>query len=1052
MPRYSVIIPFYKGLSYIQECVGSILVQGYDSFEVLVVDDCDPLNSGKALDALYADEPRVKLLHHAQNRGTLQARRSGVLASCGEYVLFADQDDTFVPGAFSALDAELDADPVDILHFAAHVVAENAAAQQAREGMQRFLMPQMRSLFGEDILKYQFAEADGFDWQVTHKVYNGALARTAWEALEDVNLSLADDAYANFVMCSYAKSYRAISGAWYEYHLGRGDTFGEGHAFDQFKRWCSADSQAYNAVLSFVRTQGPSLGRTDFNERVNDVCDLLAAHSMNELVDNLNASDWEDALSYASELWPARSIAAELWRFVRDRAYALLSTEEELAQGDVLFTLVNLAKRVDSKVEGEGSARYNTMRAKAFEHTIELERKCGAVVADAPTLIKEACYETQPVRIFVTTHIEVATFKSDILQPVQSNAAHSKARFMWAYQNDSGENIASASDQYCELTTQYWAWKNIATQTAQIAETGHGDQAEQKAQNNGARYFGFCHYRRYFNFSSEKYEENPWGEVIDNRINSETQARYGLDDSTMHAAIEGWDIITTKVQDVHNFPERYKSVYDHYKRAPHLKIEHLDCIISILEKECPDYADDAKLYLHGSKSCFCNMFIMREELFDAYCSWLFPLLQRFTEQWDSTNLSKEALRTPGHLSERLFNIWLMHEKRINPNLRHKELQCVHFQHPEPYAAPVLPRVSGKGKPVVPIVFAANDVYVPMLTTALYSLLKNASHEYFYHVIVLESDISSSNKAEMQRFFLQFTNAKLQFVCVNDMICAYNLQTNNEHISVETYYRFLIQRVLPEYSKVLYLDCDLVVLDDISKLWEIDLKNNLVAAARDADFLGNLNKSDGNRMRYAKNVLHMHNPYDYFQAGVLVLNLEQMRVLYSFEQWLEYATDSKYLYDDQDILNVHCEGRVLYLDNAWNVMNNCGRRIQNVCSYAPAEVYEKYLAAYKNPMIMHFAGFEKPWKAGGCDKDTLYWEYARETPFYEQQLSAFIASTLKSSKGKNAKEIDLHRIDFSHEPVIAKTNGLRKTLDPLLPLGSRRRELAKSIARAILRRK
>ncbi len=1029
MPRYSVIIPFYKGFPYIQECVGSILAQNYDSYEVLVVDDCDPEHSGEALDALFANEPRVKLLHHAQNCGTLQARRSGVLASCGEYVLFADQDDTFAPGAFAALDAELEANPVDILHFAAHVVAENAAARQAREGMQRFLTPPVRSLSGEDILKYQFAQADGFDWQVTHKVYNGALVRRAWKALGEVNLSLADDAYANFVLCSYAKSYRAVGSAWYEYHLGRGDTFGEGYAFDQFKRWCSADSQAYNTACSFVRTQGLNFERTDFDERASDMRDLLAAHSMNELVDNLNVNDWEDALSYASEWWPARSIAAELWRFVRDRAYALLSTEENLAQGDVLFTLIDLAKRIDSKVEGEGSARYHTMRAKAFEHTLELERKCGAVVADAPTLIKEIDYESQPMRIFVTTHKEVATFQSDILQPVQSGTSLAKARFMWAYQNDSGENIANASNQYCELTTQYWAWKN-----------------------KDANYYGFCHYRRYFNFSGEEYEENPWGEIFDSRINSATQARYGLNDETMRGAIEGWDIITTKVQDVHNFPERYKSVYDHYKRAPHLKIEHLDCIISLLEKEYPDYADDAKRYLQGSKSCFCNMFIMRKELFDAYCSWLFPLLQHFTEQWDPSHLSKETLRTPGHLSERLFNIWLIHEKRTNPKLRHKELQCVHFQHPEPFAAPVLASVPSEGKPVVPVVFAADDAYVPMLTTALYSLLKNASPDYFYDIVVLESGISREHKTQMHNFFSQFSNAALRFAQVSGMIDCYNLKTSNAHISTETYYRFLIQQVMPSYNKVIYLDCDLVVLGDISKLWEIDLKDNLVAAARDADFLGNLNKSDGTRMRYAKNVLHLHNPYDYFQAGVLVLNLEQMRALYSFEQWLEYATEPKYLYDDQDILNKHCEGRVLYINNAWNVMNNCGGRIQNVCSFAPAKVYEEYLAAYENPLIMHFAGFEKPWKAGGCDKDTLYWEYARETPFYEQQLSTLVESVLRATKGKITEEIRLRRIDFSHEPVIAETNGLRKALDPLLPLGSRRRELAKSIARAILRKK
>ena len=66
------------------------------------------------------------------------------------------------------------------------------------------------------------------------------------------------------------------------------------------------------------------------------------------------------------------------------------------------------------------------------------------------------------------------------------------------------------------------------------------------------------------------------------------------------------------------------------------------------------------------------------------------------------------------------------------------------------------------------------------------------------------------------------------------------------------------------------------------------------------------------MNYAKTVLKMQNPYDYFQAGVLVLNTKAMREHYTIEQWLAYASNPDSIYNDQDVLNAHCEGNVLYL--------------------------------------------------------------------------------------------------------------------------------------------
>lgn len=450
----------------------------------------------------------------------------------------------------------------------------------------------------------------------------------------------------------------------------------------------------------------------------------------------------------------------------------------------------------------------------------------------------------------------------------------------------------------------------------------------------------------------------------------------------------------------------------------------------------PDYKEDAQDFFNGNKACFCNMFIMKKEIFFDYCEWMFPILEEFDKSTDYSTYSKEALRTPGHLSERLLNIYLMHHKRIGSDWKFKELQCVHFTNPEP--AEQLKPLDVTDKLIIPVVFAADDNYVPQLTTTVYSAMKNADPSYFYDVTVLQRNISWDKQERMRGFFKQFPNMNLRFTNVDRELAGYELSTNNAHISVETYYRFLIQKLLPFYDKVLYLDSDIIINGDIAKLYNIDLQGKLLGAVRDIDFLGNLNVKHGKRMNYAKTVLKMQNLYDYFQAGVLVLNTKAMREYYTIEQWLAYASNDEFIYNDQDVLNAHCEGNVLYLPWEWNVVHDCGGRVGNLFVQAPNDIYDAYMKSRNNPKIIHYAGFQKPWTDPDCDFASIYWKYARETPFYERLLKRVVKA--------NESQISEGSFLPKHERAVGEDNPIRKFIDPLMPIGSRRRDALKAIAR------
>lgn len=372
-PRFSIVVPLHNGERYVAECCESVLEQDFDDLELLLVDDCSTDGTVKVAQELCDKDARVRLIKRTSNGGTLRARRDGVLATRGECVLLLDQDDAFCEGALVQIDAALCVHDVDILHFSARVVSEGEAASGAAVGMQSFLTPPARTLSGADILATQFAEKNGFDWHVHHKAFRGELARRAWAVAEDVELVLSDDLYVSFILCSMAQSYAAVGNSgWYEYHLGRGETFGSVPTLNSFRLLCERDRKGFALVTSYAERAAGEIVRDDWDARVSDVRDRLIEHVMNEFHDNVPAEFHDEALEIVVGMWPADAVAGELWRFVRDRAYALFDTGQQPASDDELFGLIADAEQVDALVEVAGSLRYQTMRATAERHLCDL--------------------------------------------------------------------------------------------------------------------------------------------------------------------------------------------------------------------------------------------------------------------------------------------------------------------------------------------------------------------------------------------------------------------------------------------------------------------------------------------------------------------------------------------------------------------------------------------------------------------------------------------------------------------------------------------------------
>jgi glycosyltransferase, family 8 len=439
------------------------------------------------------------------------------------------------------------------------------------------------------------------------------------------------------------------------------------------------------------------------------------------------------------------------------------------------------------------------------------------------------------------------------------------------------------------------------------------------------------------------------------------------------------------------------------------------------------------------------MYIMRKEIFDRYAAWVFPLVDEWTARTDMSTYSKEALRTPGHLTERLFNIWRMHMLRTEgKDWKVKELQCIHFTNPEPrqkFTPLFEEKTEIARQDVVPVVFAADNNYAPILTCAIGSMLENADPSRYYDVVVLNTNIGGSKQDLVKQHFSRYKNARITFYNVWRMVKDYKLDTNNAHISVETYFRFLAQDILSAYDKVVYLDSDLVVNGNVAELFDVKMGDNLIAATLDIDYLANLNIRGGDRMKYSLDVLNLKNPYAYFQAGVMVFNTAELRRYHTVPEWLRIASNPIFIYNDQDILNSECQGRVVYLPADWNVTHNIFGRAEKLYPLAPNSVFDDYQAARRAPKVVHFAGAIKPWQNASCDMASYFWKYARNTPFYEVIIQDMVPGA------RNDADVT----EF-HERALSDASPLRKIIDPLAPYGSARREALKALGRTLRGRK
>ena len=603
MPKISIVIPAYNVGDYLQECLDSVRNQTFSDIEAIVVNDASPDNVGEVAAQAAAQDARIRVVTNNPNMGTHRTRMAGVENASGEYTFFLDGDDALKPDMCEQLAAEIDKHPVDVLHFGLTVVAANDLLENERQAFETFNNTPTPDSTGEDIVRDIFDETRGYkvDWRVTQRLYKTSVLKEAFNAMTRDRLGRSQDGYECFVVSAFANSYHSFKECrGYVYYYGRGISGTNMIDAAKYARYCGHFKADFDAAYEFA------------DEQHSDMLHACAQGFQRKATEIL-ANDWKVRVPEAEKVEAAKQMEAvfgpaitgrELYRFVRDDAYALLSNNQLLPHDADLnswFSIANAISMPTDQVSAD-TIRFHEMKRIATSHMTNLIEKTRNTEAFQN-------YDKQNIRIFVTTHKNVNTFDSKIMQPVQVGPKN--YRFPWAFHDDEGENISNLNPRYCELTTQYWAWKNIK-----------------------ADYYGFCHYRRYFDFSDTPHKENPYGEIMDNYIDAVTAKKYGLNDENIAKVVKQYDVITTPFGNLEKIIDKHGTPRALWEAAPLLHDDDLKRCYQILCAMYPDYKEDAQDFFNGNKACFCNMFIMKKEIFFDYCEWMFPILEEFDKSTD----------------------------------------------------------------------------------------------------------------------------------------------------------------------------------------------------------------------------------------------------------------------------------------------------------------------------------------------------------------------------------------------------------------------------------
>ena len=210
----------------------------------------------------------------------------------------------------------------------------------------------------------------------------------------------------------------------------------------------------------------------------------------------------------------------------------------------------------------------------------------------------------EKVKILVACHKPYDGYRDEVYTPIHVGRANSKYKDEMADMigDNTGDNISDKNPKYCELTAQYWAWKNLSN----------------------VEYIGFCHYRRFFT-----------ADITENNIEH---------------LFRNNDVIAIKY---------HYDIPMYWELVKYISLDNLTVLLMVIKKLYPNYEQTMIDYLYGNILYPKNMFICKKSVFDKYSKWLFDILcecEKYIGDMHYTRLN----RTLAYMGEYLLTVYILH--------------------------------------------------------------------------------------------------------------------------------------------------------------------------------------------------------------------------------------------------------------------------------------------------------------------------------------------------------------------------------------------------------
>ncbi|WP_212592451.1 glycosyltransferase family 8 protein [Sphingobacterium humi] len=269
--------------------------------------------------------------------------------------------------------------------------------------------------------------------------------------------------------------------------------------------------------------------------------------------------------------------------------------------------------------------------------------------------------------------------------------------------------------------------------------------------------------------------------------------------------------------------------------------------------------------------------------------------------------------------------------------------------------------------IIPIVFSFDDNLVMQAGVCISSLLFHAKASTYYSIFILHDDQAKFPKlGELEKLHEFYSNFEISYVNVGETFKdAFQIRG----ITQATYYRLLIPDVIPQYDTIMYHDVDIIFRSDLADIF--------LNTAMEDYYVAGVSTPFSDTEEYLQKVIGMTSK-EYIAAGNIILNSKKLREDGLVQKFKDLAKEN-WKYQDMDVLNIACKGRVKYLPPSFCVVGTTSKILQD-----PKQTYySKEETAYALKYgIIHYNG-PKPWNSW-CLNFDIWWEYYRKSPYFNAQ--------------------------------------------------------------------